>query len=340
MPSESTESSGWDYLWRGVQVVGGVAEVTAGAVIAGVGAAAAPVTGGTSLAGVIGGAAIGAHGIDQIQAGLRGVQSVASQIGTAIAGPWGGIIADIGPGAGGLVKGAAAGAKSLGQFLRGMRQAGNLPALLNEARKAGKLTSLLKSGGLTTDELAELVRNGEVTLDELRAAGHDVKTLGIKVSKAPQTDSGGAGASAADGVASEVGKKAPVGDGAKPALNVSTREDLLGELATEGVKHSPDDVVAIARDTSGKIVFLEKGGPSAGLQHINGHAAQFAARGITEAQIPDAVLKAATQGKLVTQIGTGKNARPVFEIEFEGQLQRISVGVSENGFIVTAHPAS
>src|SRR5882724_1991482 len=79
-----------------------------------------------------------------------------------------------------------------------------------------------------------------------------------------------------------------------PDPGSSTREALLEELAKQGVKHSPEHVVAIARDAGGRVVFLEEGNARAGLVHIVAqHAADFARRGISEAQIPDAVMQAA-----------------------------------------------
>jgi hypothetical protein len=111
---------------------------------------------------------------------------------------------------------------------------------------------------------------------------------------------------------------------------------LLNELAQQGVKHTLENVVAIAKDASGKIVFLETGGPNAGLQHIvQEHGAQFAQQGIAEAQIPDAVMAAVTRGRQVGMQGT----RPIFEVEFGGKTQRIAVTVGNNGFIVGANPA-
>src|SRR5262249_53168530 len=106
-------------------------------------------------------------------------------------------------------------------------------------------------------------------------------------------------------------------------------------------KHTPENIVGIGKNSSGKIVFLEKGTAQSGLQHITErHAADFAARGIPEAQIPEAVLKAATEGKAVGTVGSGRNARTVYEIEFGGKTQRIAVGEASNGYLVTAHPAN
>ena len=114
-----------------------------------------------------------------------------------------------------------------------------------------------------------------------------------------------------------------------------TRQSLIGELAQKGVKHTPENIIAIGKDASGKIVFLEKGNPKAGLQHIiKEHGSQFAQKGVPESQISDLVFKAATEGKQVGMQGT----RPVFEVEFGGKIHRVAVQVSDNGFIVGANP--
>jgi hypothetical protein len=62
---------------------------------------------------------------------------------------------------------------------------------------------------------------------------------------------------------------------------------------------------------------------------------QFAEQGIAEAQIPDAVMAAVIRGRQVGMQGT----RPIFEVEFGGNIQRIAVTVGNNGFIVGANPA-
>lgn len=89
--------------------------------------------------------------------------------------------------------------------------------------------------------------------------------------------------------------------------------------------------MASGRDASGKIVFLEQGNAKAGLQHIlDRHENQFVQRGIPADQIPDSVMAAATQGKLVSM----QNTRLVYEVEFQGKTQFISVQVGSIGFVV------
>jgi len=118
--------------------------------------------------------------------------------------------------------------------------------------------------------------------------------------------------------------------------STSNTKPLLDELTQNGVKFSPDKVVQIGRDVSGRVVFLEEGNSKAGLQHIiERHGADFARQGISEAQIPDAVMAAATRSKQVGMQGT----RPIFEVSFCGKTYRIAVTISDNGFIVGANPA-
>lgn len=113
-------------------------------------------------------------------------------------------------------------------------------------------------------------------------------------------------------------------------------QSLMDELSNSGNKFAPDDVVTVTKTPEGKLVWLEKGNPSAGLQHIETHASQFAAKGINIEQIPEFITKAVTEGKVVGMQGT----RPIYEVVFNGQTQRVSITVGGNGFIVGANPVS
>ncbi|WP_374755178.1 hypothetical protein [Pseudomonas syringae] len=121
---------------------------------------------------------------------------------------------------------------------------------------------------------------------------------------------------------------------AKGTLNTS----LLDELTANGVKFTPENVIATTRSSSGKVVFLETGNSKAGLQHIiEEHGSQFAQMGVSEAQIPGVVMRAVSEGKLVGYQGSGVG-RPIYEFNINGQTQRIAVTVSDNGFVVGANP--
>jgi hypothetical protein len=122
-----------------------------------------------------------------------------------------------------------------------------------------------------------------------------------------------------------------------PGVGTERPEQLIDELASAGVRHNPDEIVRIARDDSGRVVFLEEGNPSSGLAHIaDAHGAQFAQQGIPEGQLPDLLISAVTDGRRVGMQGT----RPIFEVEFGGRTVRVAVSVSENGYIVGANPRS
>ena len=113
-----------------------------------------------------------------------------------------------------------------------------------------------------------------------------------------------------------------------------SREELIDELARNGVKHSPEKIVAIGRDPDGRIVFLETGSPSAGLEHILQKQRQFAQRGVGQDQVADYVLTAVTKGKVVGM----QRTRPIYEFQWNGTTHRLAVTVGDNGYIVGANP--
>ncbi|RLC16801.1 MAG: hypothetical protein DRI57_10745 [Deltaproteobacteria bacterium] len=113
---------------------------------------------------------------------------------------------------------------------------------------------------------------------------------------------------------------------------------LLRELAKSGVRHTPEEIVRIARRAAdGKIIFIEKGNRRAGLQHImERHAEDFARQGFSSDEIPDIIIKAVTKGTIVGY----QRTRPIYETEIEGNRYHISVTVGSNGFVVGANPIS
>ena len=187
----------------------------------------------------------------------------------------------------------------------------------NSGIAQGASEGLQQGAGLDKDEadayghLADMVLQSAVILGQLKSMLAQSGTLADDVAKT-------------------------LDDVAKALDDAPSRASLLDELAQSGVNYTPENIVSIAKDASGKLVFLEKGGAKAGLQHIvQEHGAQFAQQGIAEAQIADAVMAAVTQGKQVGMQGT----RPIFEVTFGGRTHRIAVTVGNNGFIVGANPA-
>ena len=119
----------------------------------------------------------------------------------------------------------------------------------------------------------------------------------------------------------------------------TVNQQYLTEMSNNGVKFSPENVLRVEKLPNGKIVFLEKGNLSAGLQHIiKEHADDFAKIGVSESQIPDVVMDAVSKGKIIGYQGKG-TGRPIYEVLINGQKQRIAVTTGNNGFIVGANPA-
>lgn len=118
-------------------------------------------------------------------------------------------------------------------------------------------------------------------------------------------------------------------------------KSLIDEVISNGDKISPDEVILIGRDNNGKIVWIEKGGDSSGLQHIiNDHGKEFNGMGISNSDIPEFVMEAVSQGNIVDYQGKKEPRRPIYEFEYNGDTYRVAVQVSENGYIVGANPRS
>lgn len=116
---------------------------------------------------------------------------------------------------------------------------------------------------------------------------------------------------------------------------------LIDEVIANGEKISPEKVVMITRDPSGKIVWLETGNDTSGLQHIiKEHGSQFNGKGISNENIPNYVLEAVYQGNVVGTQGKKSPPRTIYEFTYNGIKQRIAVQVSKNGYIVGANPKS
>ena len=115
---------------------------------------------------------------------------------------------------------------------------------------------------------------------------------------------------------------------------------LIDKVIVNGIKITPKNVVMITELSSGKIVWLETGNKSAGLEHIiDKHGSEFNEKGINNDDIPAYIFQAVRYGTIVGYQGR-KNPRTVYEFTYNGVKQRVAVQVSENGFIVSANPKS
>lgn len=115
---------------------------------------------------------------------------------------------------------------------------------------------------------------------------------------------------------------------------------LIAEVIASGRKISPDKVKLITTDPSGRIVWIETGNRSSGVEHIiHGHGKQFNAHGISNEEIPNFVLEAVHQGNIVGTQGK-RNPRTVYEVIYYGEHHRVAVQVGTNGYVVSANPKS
>ena len=133
------------------------------------------------------------------------------------------------------------------------------------------------------------------------------------------------------------------GESAGAISLVAASEALVEQLLGEGIKVSPEKVVAITKTSGGGVVWLEEGvlaGPgvrASGLAHIvESHGGEFALKGISEADIPDVLMRAAKAGTIVGYQGAGKG-RPIYEVAVNGRVLRIAMTIGDNGYIVGAN---
>ncbi len=118
-------------------------------------------------------------------------------------------------------------------------------------------------------------------------------------------------------------------------------ESLIAQLREKKVKFSENDVLGITRMPDGKIVWLEHGNKSAGLNHImEAHGEQFAEKGIDgEDELVKFILLALSQGERVCRQGSSGD-RWIYKVPYHGQDQWVAITVGSNGFIVGANPSS
>jgi hypothetical protein len=118
---------------------------------------------------------------------------------------------------------------------------------------------------------------------------------------------------------------------------------LIDEVIARGDKITPSEVIGIARDPNGKIVWLEKGhlgSNSSGLAHIlYEHEDNFNRMGIHSSDIPDFVLTAVSKGEIIGYQGKG-HSRPIYKVNYGGKDYKVAVTVGSNGYIVGANPKS
>lgn len=118
---------------------------------------------------------------------------------------------------------------------------------------------------------------------------------------------------------------------------------LISQLEAQGEKFEKESVVAITKNSSGDIIWLEKGhlgDRASGLAHIvDARGADFAKQKISEEEIPQYVMTAVKYGTIVGYQGRGQG-RPIYEFTYEGTTRRIAITIGSNGYVVGANPKS
>ena len=116
----------------------------------------------------------------------------------------------------------------------------------------------------------------------------------------------------------------------------------IAEMEASGVKFTREDVIFTARDSTGQVVWLEKGGKTAGYAHLEarGHLGQIAKKfGVSESEVPRLLRNVIRDGRIVSNKIRKANGRDGYERIYEYNGGRILLaGIGLNGFMVSAYP--
>ncbi len=116
---------------------------------------------------------------------------------------------------------------------------------------------------------------------------------------------------------------------------------LLDELEKSGVKFTKEDVSFVTKDTTGQLVWLEKGNSSVGLEHIiERHEQDYInVYGINKEGIPKYIKAVISNGKILHQENVVKNGKLGIERIYEYNNQYYTLlALGTNGFIVSMYP--
>lgn len=116
----------------------------------------------------------------------------------------------------------------------------------------------------------------------------------------------------------------------------------IAEMEANGVKFTRENVMFTARDSTGQVVWLEKGSRIAGYAHIEarGHVGQIAKKfGVGEAEVPRLIRNIVRDGRIVSNAIKNTNGRDGYErlYEYNGKYILLA-GIGLNGFMVSAYP--
>ena len=116
-------------------------------------------------------------------------------------------------------------------------------------------------------------------------------------------------------------------------------KELIKELSDAGITFSEENIVFIAKDATGQIVWLENGSDQAGLTHIiNRHMDDFVnAIGLTKEALPKFLEDVVTKGDVISNTLTKAQTGYTRIYDYDGNYYTVT-GIGTNGFIVTAYP--
>ncbi len=115
--------------------------------------------------------------------------------------------------------------------------------------------------------------------------------------------------------------------------------ELLSFLSDNEYKYTEEDIIFIARNEKGRIVWLEKGNDNAGLSHIIlGHKEDFKrAFNVDEDKIAGFLYEVVVKGTIIKEYPS-KNGTGIDTIyDYNGRYFTF-IGTGSNGYIVTAFP--
>lgn len=133
----------------------------------------------------------------------------------------------------------------------------------------------------------------------------------------------------------------------KESGDILSEKMLISELEKSGAKFTRENIVFVTKDKSGQIIWLEKGSPTAGLEHIlngneksSGHTADFEkAFNISRENIPSFIKRVVSEGTIISNSLKVINGRQGYEriYYYKGKYCMLT-GIGTNGFIVSAYP--
>lgn len=111
-------------------------------------------------------------------------------------------------------------------------------------------------------------------------------------------------------------------------------QKLMDELKNSGVKYTEKDVVLVAKNYYGKLLWLEKGNKSSGLKHIEiRHQKEFG----ENTDIKDLLMKILPL-KPVKRFSRGKGKRLSDVYLYKKNSKHYLVAYGDNGYIVSFYP--